>query len=78
MLQSTRFCRSSLADAQSTAIFAVMIFDPQRVDCQKEDMAGNHVVDSIQSSDLQLIFTVWAQAKVTADSLRDTAGSCSK
>jgi hypothetical protein len=56
----------------------VMILDPQRVDCRKVDMAGNHIVDSIKSSDLQLIFTVEAEAKVTADSLRETAGSCSE
>jgi hypothetical protein len=66
------------ADAQSAAIFAVMIYDQQRVDCQKEDMAGNHVIDRIESYDLQLTFTVGAQAKVTADSLRETAGSCSE
>jgi hypothetical protein len=65
-------------DMQSPAISAVMVDDPQRVDCHMEDMAGNHIADSARRSDLQLIFTVEAEAQVTADSLRETAGSCSQ
>jgi hypothetical protein len=65
-------------DAQSPAISAVMVDDPQRVDCHREDMAGKRVPDSVKGSDLQLIFTAEAEAKVTADSLRETAGSCSQ
>jgi hypothetical protein len=65
-------------DMQSPAISAVMVDDPQRVDCHMEDMAGNHIADSASRSDLQLIFTVGEEAKATADSLRETAGSCSE